>query len=123
VVGEAGAVSRWMMPFLRQILSNRTSPPLPKRSVNCLPLSCQDLLGHPERGMTMQETRIVLRTGGEADPIVDHPGQPADYVHTDGTVWTWHQRWRLVSGIRHGERMVGRHHLRAYILVTPRTKE
>jgi hypothetical protein len=30
VVGEAGAVSRWMMPVLRQILSNRTFPPLPK---------------------------------------------------------------------------------------------
>ncbi len=49
--------------------------------------------------MTMQDTRIVLRTGGEADPIVDHPGQPADYVQTDGNVWTWRQRWRIVGGI------------------------
>jgi hypothetical protein len=34
---------------------------------------------------------IVLRGGqiGSADDlIVDHPGQPADYIHTDGTVWT-----------------------------------
>ena len=26
LVGDAGAVSRWVMPFLRQILSNSTSP-------------------------------------------------------------------------------------------------
>jgi hypothetical protein len=32
-------VSRCVMPFSRQILSNNTSPPLPNRSVNCLPLS------------------------------------------------------------------------------------
>jgi hypothetical protein len=39
VVGCRGAVSRWMMPLSRQIRSNKTSPPLPNRSVNCLPLS------------------------------------------------------------------------------------
>jgi hypothetical protein len=33
----------------------------------------------------------LLRTGGLDDPIVDHLGQPADYVHSDGTVWTWHK--------------------------------
>jgi hypothetical protein len=45
-------------------------------------------------------TRIVLRTGGDEDPIVDHPAQPSDYVHTDGTVWTWRQRWRMVGRLR-----------------------
>lgn len=33
------------------------------------------------------------------DLIVGHPGQPADYVHTDGTRWTWKQRWRAVGGV------------------------
>ena len=65
-----------------------------------------------------EDTRIVLRTGSDEDPIVDHPGQPADYVHTDGTVWTWHQRWRLVGGVREGDRIINRIHLRAYDIVT-----
>ncbi len=56
---------------------------------------------------------IVLRGSeiGEAnDPIVDHSGQPADYVHTDGTVWTWRaRRWRIVDGV----------HLRFYDLAAP----
>ena len=57
---------------------------------------------------------IVLRgaqIGLADDPIVDHPGQPADYTHTDGTVWTWQQRWRRVGGV----------HLRLYDLVAPGT--
>ena len=57
---------------------------------------------------------IVLRgaeIGLPDDPILDHPGQPADYTHTDGTVWTWQQRWRRV----------GRVHLRLYDLVAPGT--
>jgi len=62
---------------------------------------------------------IVLRGSrpGVADQIVDHPRQPADYVHTDGTVWTWHQRWRLVGGVP--DENAGRFHthLRAYDLV------
>jgi hypothetical protein len=66
-----------------------------------------------------QDTRIVLRTGGADDPVVDHPGQPADYVHADGTVWAWHQRWRLVGGVGDGERMAGQLYLRLYDLVTP----
>jgi hypothetical protein len=44
---------------------------------------------------------IMLRRfhdGGFDDSIVDHPGQPADYVHTDGTVWTWKGRWRPLGG-------------------------
>ena len=32
---------------------------------------------------------------------MDHPGQPADYVHTDGTVWTWKGRWRPLGGGQH----------------------
>jgi hypothetical protein len=73
-------------------------------------------------GMTTEDTRIALRTGSDR-LIVDHPGQPADYVHTDGTVWAWHERWHLVGGVRDGERIVGRIHLRAYDLVTPGTDE
>jgi aminoglycoside 6'-N-acetyltransferase len=68
---------------------------------NDTPMAIYRLPGHGS------ETRIVLlvRAAGEADdPIVDHPGQPGDYVHPDGTVWTWQERWRIV----------GRVHLRAY---------
>jgi hypothetical protein len=42
-------------------------------------------------GMTTSDSRIVLRsdrTGLATDLIVDHPRQPADYIHTNGTVWT-----------------------------------
>lgn len=67
--------------------------------------------------MAVADTRIVLRTGGAGDPIVDHPGQPADYVHADGTVWTWLGRWRLVGGVRKGDRIVDRDQLRMYDLV------
>ena len=71
--------------------------------------------------MTTDETRIVLRIGSDR-LIVDHPGQPADYVHTDGTVWTWRERWHLIGGVRDRDRVVGRIHLRAYDLLTPGTK-
>lgn len=65
--------------------------------------------------MTTSDARIVLR-GRKVDEyndlIVDHSGQPADYVHTDGTVWTWQdRRWRIVGGV----------HLRMYDLVAPGT--
>jgi hypothetical protein len=65
--------------------------------------------------MTTPDSRIVLRgdqIGLANDPIVDHPGQPADYIHTDGTVWTWQERWRIVGGIL----------LRMYDLVEPGTR-
>lgn len=42
-------------------------------------------------GMTTSDSGIALRsnrTGLATDLIVDHPGQPADYIHTNGTVWT-----------------------------------
>jgi hypothetical protein len=68
--------------------------------------------------MTTGDTRIVLRVGGDR-VIVDHPGQPEDYVHADGTAWTWHQRWHLVGGVRNGQEIYGRIPLRAYDLVTP----
>jgi hypothetical protein len=53
--------------------------------------------------MTTEDTRIVLRVltaaGDPSNPVVDHPGQPADYVHTDGTVWTRQaRRWRPLGG-------------------------
>ena len=49
VVGERGLVSRWVMPFSRQIRSNSTSAGrgLPKRPVNCLPLSDSTSAGTP----------------------------------------------------------------------------
>lgn len=47
--GDAGSVNRWVMPFLRQILSKSTSPPFPNRLVNCLPLSVMTSSGTPNR--------------------------------------------------------------------------
>jgi hypothetical protein len=72
--------------------------------------------------MTTPDPRIVLRRGASRDDdlVVEHPGQPADYVHTDGTAWTWQGRWALVGGVRDVHergRMVGRDHLRAYDLL------
>lgn len=52
-------------------------------------------------GGEVQDVRIVLRgaqIGLAHDPVVTHSGQPDDYVHTNGTVWTWHGRWRIVAG-------------------------
>ena len=68
--------------------------------------------------MTTEDSHIVLRTGGVDVAVVDHPKQPADYVHADGTVWTWRQRWRPVGGVRERDRIVGRVHIRVYDLVT-----
>lgn len=64
--------------------------------------------------MTTPDTRIVLRVhqiGLANDPIVDHPGQPADYTYPDGTIWTWKERWRIVGDVL----------LRMYDLVVPGT--
>jgi len=58
----------------------------------------------------LEDMRIVLRgaqIGLAEDPVVVHRGQPGDYVHTDGTAWTWLQRWRLAAGV----------HLRMYDLI------
>jgi hypothetical protein len=66
--------------------------------------------------MTTPDSRIVLRgyRVGEGDDLIeDHPGQPADYVHRDGTVWTWQDRWRVV----------GSAHLRLYDPVAPGSGE
>ncbi len=76
--------------------------------------------------MTTPDTRIVLRVypvGEVDDVIVDHPGQPADYVHTDGSVWTWRGRIQLVGGVPgpRGWGRVGAIHRRVYDLVTPGT--
>jgi hypothetical protein len=56
-----------------------------------------------------QDVRIMLRSdlGREHDVTVDHPGQPEDYTHEDGTVWTWKGRVFILRGVR----------LRAYDLV------
>jgi hypothetical protein len=49
VVGERGLVSRWVMPFSRQIRPNITSAGrgFPNRPVNCLPLSVRTSKGIP----------------------------------------------------------------------------
>ena len=60
--------------------------------------------------LELEDVRIVLRgaqIGLAEDPVVSYRGQPGDYVHTDGTVWTWLRRWRLVAGA----------HLRMYDLI------
>jgi hypothetical protein len=62
--------------------------------------------------MTRIALRVLTAAGDPRNPVVDHPGQPADYVHTDGTVWTWRERWRLLGG---------GHYLRVYDLVEPST--
>ena len=61
VVGDAGWVSRCVMPFSRQILSNNTSPPLPNRSVNCLPLSVRISSGTPNRDNAPANARHTAR--------------------------------------------------------------
>jgi hypothetical protein len=62
--------------------------------------------------METPDTRIVLFVLTAAcdpdNPMVDHPGQPEDYVHTDGTIWTWKGRWRPSLG--------GGRHMRVYDL-------
>ena len=59
-----GAVSRWVIPLLRQILSNSTSPCgpyLPNRSVNCLPLSVMISSGTPNRASASASARHTAR--------------------------------------------------------------
>ena len=55
----------------------------------------------PVPGVEVQDVRIVLR-GAQIrlahDPVVSHSGQPDDHIHTDGTAWTWRERWRIVAG-------------------------
>jgi hypothetical protein len=73
--------------------------------------------------METEDMRIVLRgdqAGEESEQIVEHQGQPADYVHADGTLWTWKGRVRPVGGVQddRGGR-IGGVHLRVYDLVTP----
>src|ERR1700743_2999623 len=56
-----------------------------------------------------QDVRVMLRRdlGREDDVTRDHPRQPEDYTHEDGTVWTWKGRIFILRGVR----------LRAYDLV------
>jgi hypothetical protein len=64
--------------------------------------------------MRTEDPRIILRRDGDDELVVDHPGQPADYVHPDGSVWTWRERWRVTGGERRGAGTVGGVHLRVY---------
>ena len=54
-------MSRWTMPLSRQIRSNSTSPPLPNRSVNCLPLSVSTSSGIPKRRSAAANARHTAR--------------------------------------------------------------
>ena len=57
VVGDAGAVRRWVMPFSRQILSKSTSVGLrPNRLVKTLPLSVRISSGTPWRSRPEPES-------------------------------------------------------------------
>ena len=67
----------------------------------------------------MIELAVVVCAANKEDPIVEHPGQPADYVHTDGTVWTWRQRWHVTRGGRGEEDVAGPVCIRLYDLLTP----
>jgi hypothetical protein len=55
-----------------------------------------------EPAQRVQDVRIMLRSqlGGSHDLTVEHPGQPEDYTHADGTVWTWKGRWFILRGVR-----------------------
>ncbi len=84
VVGERGAVSRWVMPFSRQILSNSTSvSDRPNRPVNTLPLSVNISSGTPWRLQGLDEEPAHRAGGGprhhprtHAKPgVVIDPGQ------------------------------------------------
>ena len=70
VVGVRGWVSRCLIPLSRQIRSNSTSPPLPNRSVNCLPLSLSTSPGTPNlcsaAANARQTARPVARVTTEA---------------------------------------------------------
>ena len=66
------------------------------------------------------DPRIILKAPGRPEQTVEHPGQPADYLHTDGTLWTWLQRWRVVDGVPRGPGMItGGVHIRVYDPVSP----
>lgn len=73
----------------------------------------------PRDGRSLiEDSRIILRgvraADGSGDLMVDHPEQPADYRHMDGTLWTWNGRWRLIGGTRVKGGFVGATHVRAY---------
>ena len=60
VVGDAGAVSRWVMPFSRQIRSNSTSVGLPEPAGEHLAVVGEDFVGHaigPQRRGEHARTR------------------------------------------------------------------
>jgi hypothetical protein len=54
-------VSRRMMPLSRQIRPDSTSPPLPNRSVNCLPLSVSTSSGTPKAASAAAKARHTAR--------------------------------------------------------------
>jgi hypothetical protein len=87
VVGERGLVSRWVMPFSRQIRSNSTSAGrgLPNRPVNCLPLSESTSPGHPVAAHRFHERQPNRPCGGAQHDGSDHavPGMlidPGDHL-------------------------------------------
>ena len=83
---ERGWVSRWMMPLSRQIRSNSTSPPLPNRSVNCLPLSVSTSPGTPNCAQRGGERQAHRPAGRPDHDQADHavPGMVIDPGHELG---------------------------------------
>ena len=83
--GDAGSVSRWVIPLWRQILSNNTSPaPLrPNRSVNCLPLSVITSSGTPNRASACGERQTHRPAGRPLHHRGHHtePGMVIDPGH------------------------------------------
>ena len=61
------------------------------------------------------DMRIILhRPGGTDDQVVEHPEQPEDYIHANGSRWTWVGRWRVVGGTPHRGGTVGGTHIRVH---------
>lgn len=81
VVGERGAVSRWVIPFSRQIRSNSTSPGRARRRpVNTVPLSVRTSSGRPQRRIASPNAPATARADSETttaartqntEPILD----------------------------------------------------
>src|SRR5439155_26964252 len=82
VWGRLGAVSRWSIPFSRQIRSNRTSVSLrPNRPVNTFPLSVRTSWGTPWLRMASAKWAHTARGGrSEHHPGTDH--EPGVVVQT-----------------------------------------
>ena len=106
------AVAGGIAESMRILPTSRNGQPVTDRQVARSSASLNGMEADP---------RIVLHRPGGTDDLVDHPAQPADYLHTDGTLWTWRERWRPTGGVldERGRRRGGTL-LRVYDPVIPR---